>query len=105
MCDAREPVAIAPLRNVRRRRILFFHIEAFTFGTSGTIRLWQMRITFCFSNAGEGYQVSHPMIGGDSSLSVSSSAEILRELAPSQILSEREALGFGLQHQRIDPRA
>jgi AraC family transcriptional regulator len=58
-----------------------------------------------FFNAGEGYQVSHPVAGGDSSLSLSLSDPILRELAPSVILSDRATTGFRLQHQSIDPRA
>jgi AraC family transcriptional regulator len=59
-----------------------------------------------FFNASEGYQVSHPVAGGDSSLSLTLSDPILRELAPSAILSDRgAATGFRLQHQGIDPRA
>jgi AraC family transcriptional regulator len=58
-----------------------------------------------FFNAEEGYQVSHPVTGGDSSLSISLSDEVLRELAPRELLSERAAVAFCRQHQRIDPRA
>jgi AraC family transcriptional regulator len=58
-----------------------------------------------FFNAGEGYQVSHPVAGGDSSLSVSLSDPLLRELAPNRILSDRAITGFRHQHQSIDPRA
>lgn len=58
-----------------------------------------------FFNAGEGYQVSHPVQGGDASLVLALSEPLLRELAPSSLLNNREALGFRLQHQRIDPRA
>jgi AraC-like DNA-binding protein len=58
-----------------------------------------------FFNAGEGYQVSHPMAGGDASLSLSLSAHVLRELAPSSLLNGREAIGFRHQHLSIDPRA
>jgi AraC family transcriptional regulator len=58
-----------------------------------------------FFNASEGYQVSHPVAGGDSSLSLTLSDPILRELAPSAILSDRAVTGFRLQHQGIDPRA
>jgi AraC family transcriptional regulator len=58
-----------------------------------------------FFNASEGYQVSHPVAGGDSSLSLTLSDPTLRELAPSKILSERAITGFRLQHQGIDPRA
>jgi AraC family transcriptional regulator len=58
-----------------------------------------------FFNASEGYQVSHPVAGGDSSLSLTLSDPTLRELAPSAILSDRAITGFRLQHQGIDPRA
>lgn len=58
-----------------------------------------------FFNAEEGYQVSHPVAGGDSSLSLTLSDSILRELAPSRILSERAMVGFRRQHQGIDSRA
>jgi AraC family transcriptional regulator len=58
-----------------------------------------------FFNAEEGYQVSHPVAGGDSSVSLSVSDSILRELAPSRILSNGAMTGFRHQHQGIDPRA
>jgi AraC family transcriptional regulator len=58
-----------------------------------------------FFNAGEGYQVSHPMVGGDASLSLSLSEQVLRELAPASLLNGREAIGFRHQHLGIDPRA
>jgi AraC family transcriptional regulator len=58
-----------------------------------------------FFNAEEGYQVSHPVAGGDSSLSLSLSDASLRELAPGRILNERAMTGFRHQHQGIDPRA
>src|SRR5271156_4339560 len=57
-----------------------------------------------FFNAGEGYQVSHPIAGGDASLSLALSEPLLRELAPASLLSRREAIGFRLQHLGIDPR-
>src|SRR5580658_359810 len=57
-----------------------------------------------FFNAGEGYQVSHPIAGGDASLSLTVSEPLLRELAPASLLSRREAIGFRLQHLSIDPR-
>ena len=57
-----------------------------------------------FFNAGEGYQVSHPIAGGDASLSLTLSEPLLRELAPASLLSRREAIGFRLQHLGIDPR-
>jgi AraC family transcriptional regulator len=58
-----------------------------------------------FFNAAEGYRVSHPVAGGDSSLSLSISDPLLRELAPNGILSDHAFTGFRHQHQRIDPRA
>jgi len=58
-----------------------------------------------FFNAGEGYQVSHPVSGGDACLSLSLSEPLLRELAPAALLHDRGTLGFRRQHQRIDPRA
>jgi AraC family transcriptional regulator len=58
-----------------------------------------------FFNAGEGYQVTHPIAGGDSSLSLNLSDSILRELAPGRILSDGAITGFRQQHQGIDPRA
>ena len=58
-----------------------------------------------FFNAGEGYQVSHPMAGGDASLSLTLADQVLSELAPASLLNGREVIGFRRQHQRIDPRA
>jgi AraC family transcriptional regulator len=58
-----------------------------------------------FFNADEGYQVSHPMAGGDASLSLTLSEPILQELAPKSLLNGREAIGFRRQHLRIDHRA
>jgi len=58
-----------------------------------------------FFNAGEGYQVSHPLQGGDECLSLALSEALLRELAPASLLNDRGRVGFRSQHQRIDPRA
>ena len=58
-----------------------------------------------FFNAGEGYQVSHPIGGSDASLSLVLSESVLRELAPSSLLNDGGKLGFRRQHHRIDPRA
>jgi AraC-like DNA-binding protein len=58
-----------------------------------------------FFNAGEGYQVSHPIAGGDASLSLTLSERVLRELAPASLLGGREAIGFRVQLLGIDPRA
>lgn len=58
-----------------------------------------------FFNATEGYHVSHPVPGGDASLSVSISELLLRELAPRTLLCDGAALAFRQQRLRIDPRA
>jgi AraC family transcriptional regulator len=58
-----------------------------------------------FFNAGEGYQVSHPIGGGDASLSLVLSEPVLREVAPSSLLNDGGKLRFRRQHHRIDPRA
>lgn len=58
-----------------------------------------------FFNAGESYQVSHPIDGGDASLSLSLSDPVLLELAPASLLNARAIPGFRCQYQRIDPRA
>jgi len=58
-----------------------------------------------FFNAGQGYQVSHPIAGGDASLSLVLSEPVLRELAPRPLLNDGGNVGFRRQHQRIDPRA
>jgi AraC family transcriptional regulator len=58
-----------------------------------------------FFNAGEAYQVSHPIAGGDASVSLTLTEELLRELAPLSLLNRRETIGFRLQHLGIDPRA
>jgi AraC family transcriptional regulator len=56
-------------------------------------------------NAGEGYQVSHPVEGGDASFVLVLSEPLLQELAPASLTHRREPLGFRRQHLRIDPRA
>lgn len=58
-----------------------------------------------FFNAAEGYQVSHPLDGGDSSLVLAVSPELLRELAPAELLHRHDDPAFRLQSLRIDPRA
>jgi AraC family transcriptional regulator len=58
-----------------------------------------------FFNADEGYRISHPVAGGDASLSLSLSQPILHELAPGSLLNGRGKLGFRHQHHRIDSRA
>lgn len=56
-----------------------------------------------FFNAGEGYQVSHPVNGGDRSVSIALSEELLAELARGHLLTGDGALRFRSQHRRIDP--
>lgn len=58
-----------------------------------------------FFNAGQGYQVSHPVTGGDTSLVVAVAPALLRELAPNALLEHGDALRFRGQSLRIDPRA
>ena len=57
-----------------------------------------------FFNAGEGYRVSHPVIGGDASLTVILNQDQLRELAPSEFLRDRARVSFRWQRVRIDAR-
>ena len=56
-------------------------------------------------NQGQGYQVSHPVAGGDASLVLSVAAQTLAELAPRALLNEGGPLTFNQQHLRIDARA
>jgi AraC-like DNA-binding protein len=56
-----------------------------------------------FINGGEGYRVSHPVTGGDASLSLYVAPEMLDELAPAA-LTDAPAL-FNRPRLRIDPRA
>jgi AraC family transcriptional regulator len=58
-----------------------------------------------FFNAAEGYRVSHPVTGGDASLTLIISEPDLRELAPRAFLRDGAALAFRQQRLRIDPRA
>jgi AraC family transcriptional regulator len=58
-----------------------------------------------FFNADEGYQISHPMAGGDASLSLALSEPVLREVAPRSLLNCRQAIGFRRQYLGIDPGA
>lgn len=58
-----------------------------------------------FFNAGEGYQVSHPVTGGDDSLVLEVSQPLLRELAPTALVASGDEFGFRGQSLRIDPRA
>ena len=58
-----------------------------------------------FFNASEGYRVSHPVSGGDASLSLAISEPLLRELAPLSFLGNNARLAFRPQRLRIDSRA
>ncbi len=57
-----------------------------------------------FFNSIEAYRVSHPVPGGDASLTVIISEPQVRELAPRVFLRDGEALAFRQQRLRIDPR-
>jgi AraC family transcriptional regulator len=56
-------------------------------------------------NAAEGYRVSHPVQGGDASLSLWISEPLLSELAPKGQIRPGGGLAFRRQCRRIDPRA
>jgi AraC family transcriptional regulator len=58
-----------------------------------------------FFNSAEGYRVSHPVPGGDASLTLIISEPDLRELTPRSFLRDGAALAFRQQRLRIDPRA
>lgn len=58
-----------------------------------------------FFNRNDGYQVSHPVSGGDSCLSIEPAEELLRELAPKALLRDSPTLAFRQQRMPIDPRA
>ncbi len=57
-----------------------------------------------FFNAAEGYKISHPVPGGDGSLSLAVCEPLLRELAPRTLLSERSKVAFRTQRLRVDAR-
>jgi len=52
-------------------------------------------------NAGQPYQVSHPVTGGDAALSIGVSPEALLELAPADRLRGREQPAFTISHLRV----
>ncbi|WP_333677332.1 AraC family transcriptional regulator [Dyella sp.] len=58
-----------------------------------------------FFNAQEGYQVSHPLDGGDACLSLQLDQALLEELAPKPLLQADADVAFRAQSQRIDARA
>ncbi len=57
-----------------------------------------------FINEDEPYQVSHPVEGGDSSVSIAASATTLMELAPVDYLRARDRAAFNRSRLRIDAR-
>jgi AraC family transcriptional regulator len=57
-----------------------------------------------FFNAMEGYRVSHPVSGGDASLTLVIEESQLHELAPSSLLQDGPRVAFHQQRLRIDPR-
>jgi AraC-like DNA-binding protein len=57
-----------------------------------------------FFNAFEGYRISHPVPGGDASLTLVISEAMLRELAPAGFLRDAATLSFCRQRLRIDAR-
>jgi AraC family transcriptional regulator len=58
-----------------------------------------------FFNAAEGYRVSHPIPGGDASLSLAISPDLLLEMVPAGLLKHQSKPAFGRQRLRIDARA
>jgi AraC-like DNA-binding protein len=58
-----------------------------------------------FFNRAEGYRVSHPVPGGDASLTLVIDESQLRELAPRTLLRHGGELAFRQQRLRIDARA
>jgi hypothetical protein len=57
-----------------------------------------------FFNATEGYRISHPVQGGDASLTLVISEPLLRELAPPTFWRNSATLAFRHQRRRIDTR-
>ena len=57
-----------------------------------------------FFNATQGYRVSHPVAGGDASISVVVSEPLLFELAPGALLRKTPSPTFRQQRLRIDAR-
>jgi AraC family transcriptional regulator len=58
-----------------------------------------------FFNADDGYQVSHPVAGGDACLSLTIEEGLVRELAPRALLRPGPRVAFRSQRLRIDARA
>lgn len=53
----------------------------------------------------ESYQISHPVAGGDASLSLALEEGLLQELVPKEYLRPGGDTAFRMQRVRIDPRA
>jgi AraC-like DNA-binding protein len=58
-----------------------------------------------FFNAGQGYQIAHPVAGSDASLSLQLAPALLDELAPPGMLDAGANPGFRMQQRRIDTDA
>lgn len=58
-----------------------------------------------FLNESEPYRVSHPLEGGDASLSIGIAEATLLELAPSDVLDPKDRIRFNRPRMRIDARA
>lgn len=58
-----------------------------------------------FFNEAEDYRISHPVAGGDASLSLAVAEPLMRELTPKAHIRESGALAFRRQRLRIDARA
>ena len=58
-----------------------------------------------FFNANDGYQVSHPIRGGDACLTLQVEEELLHELTPKTLLRDGPTPAFRRQRMGIDPRA
>jgi AraC family transcriptional regulator len=57
-----------------------------------------------FFNAAEGYRVSHPIPGGDASLSLAISPDVLLEMVPPGLLNSQSTPAFWRRRLRIDAR-
>jgi AraC family transcriptional regulator len=57
-----------------------------------------------FFNAMEGYRVSHPVPGGDASLTLIMDESLLHELSPRSLLCQGPGVAFRQQRLRIDAR-
>ena len=58
-----------------------------------------------FFNRDEGYQVSHPVTGGDTNLVLSLPDDMLEEVVPRSLRGSSQPFTFNQQHLRIDARA